>query len=53
MGPAYSEAALLGYAYAFEQATHARTPPAYLPTLGAEPGAMPSGSRAAPGGQEP
>jgi amidase len=33
MGPAYSEAALLGYAYAFEQATRARTAPTYAPTL--------------------
>ena len=33
MGRAYSEAALLGYAYAYEQATLARKPPAFLPTL--------------------
>jgi amidase len=33
MAPAYSEAQLIGFAYAFEQATHARTPPAFLPRL--------------------
>ncbi len=33
MGRAYSEPELLGFAYAYEQATHARKPPAYLPTL--------------------
>jgi len=33
MGPAYSEAALLGYAYALEQLTHARTAPLFKLTL--------------------
>ena len=33
MGRAYSEAELLGFAYAFEQATRARKPPQYRPTL--------------------
>ena len=33
MGPAYSEAQLLGFAYAFEQATHARTTPTFVPHL--------------------
>ena len=32
MGPAWSEARLLGYGYAFEQASQARTSPAYLQT---------------------
>ena len=34
MGPAWSEGPLLGYAYAFEQATHARRKPEYKPTIG-------------------
>jgi amidase len=33
MGRAWSEARLLGLAYAFEQATKHRRPPAYVPTL--------------------
>lgn len=33
MGRAYSEAELIGYAYAYEQATKARKPPMFIPTL--------------------
>ena len=33
MGPAYSEAALIRLAYAYEQLTHARKAPHYLPTV--------------------
>jgi amidase len=35
MGRAWSEPELLGFAYAFEQATKSRKPPQYIPTLGA------------------
>lgn len=34
-GPAFSEPRLIGYAYAFEQATHRRQPPDSTPPLGA------------------
>ena len=33
IGPAYSEARLLAAGFAYEQASHARQPPHYLPTL--------------------
>jgi amidase len=33
LGPAWSEARLLRIGYAFEQATHARQPPTYIPSL--------------------
>ena len=32
IGPAWSEGKLLGYAFAYEQATKLRQPPKYLPT---------------------
>ena len=35
IGGRWSEAALIGFAYDFEQATHVRVPPQFLPTLGA------------------
>jgi amidase len=33
LGPAWSEAKLIGFAHAFEQLTRARTPPKFLPTV--------------------
>ena len=39
MGRAYSEPELIGIAYAFEQATRARKPPLFLPTLRSAPAA--------------
>ena len=33
MGRAYSEGDLIGFAYALEQITRGRTPPAFTPTL--------------------
>ena len=33
LGPAWSEAKLIGFAHAFEQLTRARTPPRFLPTV--------------------
>jgi amidase len=35
-GPAFSEPKLVGYAYAFEQATHHRVPPASVPPLASD-----------------
>lgn len=35
MGPAWSEARLIGLAYDYEQASHARKPPRFLPTIDA------------------
>jgi len=40
IGPAWSEAALLQLGYAFEQATHARRPPGFIPSLESGPGAQ-------------
>lgn len=37
IGPKWSEARLLSLGYAFEQATHARMDPAFLPSLAARP----------------
>jgi amidase len=37
LGPAWSEAKLLALGFAFEQATHARREPAFLPNVGARP----------------
>jgi amidase len=37
LGPAWSEARLLSLGYAFEQATHARQDPPFLPNLSARP----------------
>ncbi len=40
IGPAWSEAKLLEIGYAFEQATHARRPPHFIPSLESEPNAV-------------
>ncbi|MDE2488228.1 MAG: amidase [Alphaproteobacteria bacterium] len=37
VGTAWSEARLLAYGYAFEQQTHARRDPGFVPTVGARP----------------
>jgi len=38
IGPAWSEGRLIELAYGFEQATHARKAPQFLPTISAKPG---------------
>jgi amidase len=50
VGPAWSEATLLAYGYAFEHAARAREPPAYLPTATI---ASKAASRAAAEGRMP
>jgi len=42
IGQAWDEPALIGYAYDFEQATHARVPPTFIPTIGDDPLGNPS-----------
>ena len=45
VGPAWSEAALLAYGYAFEQAAHGRKPPKFLASVGAKGAAAPDAGR--------
>ena len=45
-GARWNESRLIAYVYAFEQATHVRRPPKFLPTLG---GASPSRAPAVAG----
>ena len=40
IGPAWSDAAILALGHAYEQATHARKPPSFLPSLEAGVGAF-------------
>ncbi len=47
IGPAWTDAKLLAYGYAFEQAAHARKPPKYLPTGPVEDKAAWNAARAA------
>lgn len=46
IGPAWSDASLLAYGYAYEQASHARKPPKYLPTAPVEDKAAWNAARA-------
>ena len=46
IGAAWTDAKLLAYGYAYEQASHARKPPKYLPTAAAEDKAAWNASRA-------
>ena len=48
MGPAWSEARLLGYGYAYEQASHARVTPTLQPSVEASAGVAPLLAREKP-----
>jgi amidase len=45
IGGRWSEPQLIGYAYDFEQATHVRVPPTFIPSIGSDPLGNTSGAR--------